>query len=177
MRQYVIVGRMNKKVAIFSVGRSGSKALQLYVSCGLAKKFGKVWVNYEPFRYIKKCLDVSPYGKYLDRRLPKLISHLDEREEAHLDNFVRGLDSEHATVSKFIRAGGRDRLCTGSMSMSFSSSFETYTGSSNRLPEGCGISRRTGIGCAVRREDSIHPSSHSWNQVPISCSGLPSTGT
>ncbi|WP_251951876.1 hypothetical protein [Salinibacter ruber] len=100
---------MNKKVSIFSVGRSESKALQLYVSVGLANKFEKVWVSYEPFKYGEKSLGVTSYGSYMDQHLPKLVNCLNEREKEHLDNFVRGIDSDYATVSKFIRAGGRSR--------------------------------------------------------------------
>lgn len=101
---------MNKKVAIFSVGRSGSKALQLYISTGLAREFGGVWVSYEPFMYKGKSLRKNPYGRYLDSRIPKMIkNHLNKRQKKHLDNFAKGINSGHATVAKFIRAGGRSK--------------------------------------------------------------------
>jgi hypothetical protein len=63
----------NRKVAIFSVGRSGSKALQLYIGTGLAKEYGTVRVNYEPFMYAEKSLgETCSYGKHLDKNIPKL---------------------------------------------------------------------------------------------------------
>jgi hypothetical protein len=99
----------NRKVAIFSVGRSGSKALQLYIGTGLAKEYGTVRVNYEPFMYAEKSLrKTCSYGKYLDKNIPKFTKKgLNKVEKTHLDNFVAGMNSDYATVSKFIRAGGR----------------------------------------------------------------------
>ena len=40
--------RQAMKVNIYGVGRSGTKAVQLYIAYLLARKFVKVWVNYEP---------------------------------------------------------------------------------------------------------------------------------
>lgn len=97
---------MNKKVSILSVGRSGSKALQLYISTGIAHKFGKVWVSYEPFMYRDKSLTKNPYGRYVDKKTP-VVGYEKNDVDKDFEKFVREVSSEHPSTSKFIRAGGR----------------------------------------------------------------------
>ena len=36
-------------ISIYGVGRSGTKAIQLYLSYLLAQKHGQVWINFEPY--------------------------------------------------------------------------------------------------------------------------------
>jgi len=97
------------RVNIFGVGRSGTKAVQLWLAYLLAKKHGEVWVNYEPLRYQSKSLGPNHWGWRIHRSLPMLADD-NEVNRNSFRSFGNALVSHPVVVSKFIRATGRINL-------------------------------------------------------------------
>ena len=94
------------KINIFGVGRSGTKAVQLYISYLLAKRYGKVCLNYEPFQYKDRKLGKFGRGVKQHRRIPLLLN--DSYSDRKLERFCSDLvNKNEVVVSKFIRANGR----------------------------------------------------------------------
>ncbi len=94
------------KINIYGVGRSGTKAVQLYLSYLLAKKYGTVKINYEPFLMRTRHLgDLTKEGMYLHKELPFFI-HDDFSNKRLADFLIRMSEGDHITT-KFIRACGR----------------------------------------------------------------------
>jgi len=98
------------KVNIYGVGRSGTKAVQVYIAYLLARKFGEVWVNYEPFHWQdRKANSPNHRGRSIHKHTPLLLSD----QMGVTDEFARFCEelSQHdVVVTKFIRANGRINL-------------------------------------------------------------------
>ena len=45
---------MPKHILIYGVGRSGTKAIQLYLSYLIALQEEKMWINYEPYFWLTR---------------------------------------------------------------------------------------------------------------------------
>lgn len=97
------------RINIFGVGRSGTKAVQLWLAYLLAKKHGEVLVNYEPLRYQSKSLGPNHWGWRIHRALPLLASE-NEGQRNVFQPFGKALIRHPVVVSKFIRATGRINL-------------------------------------------------------------------
>jgi len=94
------------RINIYGVGRSGTKAVQLWAAYLLAQEFGAVWVGYEPFRYQDRTLKPSSRGRTLHRNTPLFLD--DEREASEdFRRFCEDLGRHDVGVTKFVRANGR----------------------------------------------------------------------
>jgi len=95
-------------LTIFGVGRSGTKAVQLYMSYLLAQKEGNVWINYEPYFWINRFTQSINYeGYYHHTHSPHLCSSPKEFSKEH-QQFIKWLaQHDMSTVTKFIRGNGR----------------------------------------------------------------------
>lgn len=93
---------------IFGVGRSGTKAVQLYLSYLFAEKNGSTWINYEPYFWLNRKTSIINYeGLYHHASSPNIATSPDQFSRRHR-NFLQDL-SKHPTdiVTKFIRGNGR----------------------------------------------------------------------
>lgn len=97
------------RINIFGVGRSGTKAVQLWLSYLVAQKYGDVLVNYEPLRYQSKSLGPNHWGWRIHRSLPLLTAE-NEIADKSLREFGKALTRHPFVVSKFIRGTGRINL-------------------------------------------------------------------
>lgn len=97
------------RINIFGVGRSGTKAIQLYITYLLAKKYGYVWLNYEPFRYQTRKLGGGfRRGIEIHQNIPLLLDHDINYWNQQFEKFCIDLVAQHeVVVSKFIRGNGR----------------------------------------------------------------------
>ncbi|MFM7217972.1 MAG: hypothetical protein ACKO1U_08145 [Bacteroidota bacterium] len=95
-------------ILIFGVGRSGTKAVQLYFSYLLAKRNGRTWINYEPYFWLnRKTGSINYEGLYHHTSSPNLASSPTEFTRSHR-RFLSNLSiHEGMTVTKFIRGNGR----------------------------------------------------------------------
>ena len=95
-------------ISIYGVGRSGTKAIQLYLSYLLAKKHGEVWINYEPYFWLdRKTTTLNYEGFYHHSTSPHLLSDSGKLSPGHL-RFLKKLTKPNKTiVTKFIRGNGR----------------------------------------------------------------------
>lgn len=95
-------------ISIYGVGRSGTKAIQLYLSYLLAKKHGEVWINYEPYFWLdRKTTTLNYEGFYHHSTSPHLLSDSGKLSPGHL-RFLKKLTRPNKTiVTKFIRGNGR----------------------------------------------------------------------
>lgn len=99
------------KINIFGVGRSGTKAIQLYFSYLIAKKFGNVWINYEPYFWKDRLLSNRCYeGIYHHINSPLFITSKYEVRKLHKLYLKRLVNNKKHVISKFIRACGRVKL-------------------------------------------------------------------
>ncbi|MBI3160560.1 MAG: hypothetical protein HYZ26_13260 [Chloroflexi bacterium] len=94
------------RINIYAVGRSGTKAAQLWLAYLLARRYGAVWVNYEPLRYRSRKLEASYYGWRVHTRTPQLLETTDT-PSGEFRAFCRMLAEYPVNVTKFIRANGR----------------------------------------------------------------------
>jgi len=94
------------RINIFGVGRSGTKAVQLWLGYLMAKKYGEVWINYEPLRYQSKSLGPNHWGWRVHRSMP-LLAEDNEDNRSTFRSFGTALNRHPVVVSKFIRATGR----------------------------------------------------------------------
>lgn len=96
------------KINIFGVGRSGTKAVQLWLSYLLIQKFGEVKLVYEPFLYKNRFLETSLAGKLTHKYTPLF---LDEDKEYPIPKyflrFCNHISKSNPLVAKFIRGNGR----------------------------------------------------------------------
>lgn len=90
------------RAAIYGVGRSGTKALQLWAAASLAQTYDAVWVTYEPFHWQDRKLTPSQRGQALHRSLPFFT----EQAEG-LDTLLADTLNQPVSVTKMIRANGR----------------------------------------------------------------------
>jgi hypothetical protein len=95
-------------VLIFGVGRSGTKAVQLYLSYLFAQKKGSAWVNYEPYFWLNRKTSIINYeGLYHHASSPHLARNPDRFTRRHR-NFLQQLSKhDEDIVTKFIRGNGR----------------------------------------------------------------------
>ncbi|PNW52019.1 UNVERIFIED_CONTAM: hypothetical protein BEN50_10650 [Euhalothece sp. KZN 001] len=102
------------KINIFGVGRSGTKAVQLYITYLLAQKYNYVWLNYEPFRYQTRKLGAGfRRGMQLHQNIPLFLENNTNEfnREQEFKRFCDDLIASHeVVVSKFIRGNGRISL-------------------------------------------------------------------
>lgn len=95
-------------ILIYGVGRSGTKAIQLYLSYLLALKEQRVWINYEPYFWLnRKTKAINFEGFYHHTHSPHFANDVSKFNRAH-KRFLKGL-THHDTsiVTKFIRGNGR----------------------------------------------------------------------
>ena len=93
-------------VNIFGVGRSGTKAVMLYLAYHALRKADKVWLNYEPYLWQHRKGTFSAIGQsiFLDSNFILNPSEQFEKEHAR---FLQGLvDHEGVIINKFIRGNG-----------------------------------------------------------------------
>jgi hypothetical protein len=97
-------------ILLFGVGRSGTKAVQLYLSYNMAKNFGNIRINYEPYFWQnRKTNKINYEGLYHHATSPNIATSPDQFSKRHR-NFLRELSkSSPNVVTKFIRGNGRIR--------------------------------------------------------------------
>jgi hypothetical protein len=95
-------------ILIYGVGRSGTKAIQLYLSYLLALKEGSVWINYEPYFWLsRKTKAVNFEGFFYHSHAPNFAQHASEFSKGNI-HFLKKLASHRQSiVTKFIRGNGR----------------------------------------------------------------------
>lgn len=95
-------------ILIFGVGRSGTKAVQLYLSYLMAKQNGSVRINYEPYFWLNRKTSVINYeGLYHHTSSPNLANTPELFTKRHR-HFLQNLsNSSGPIVTKFIRGNGR----------------------------------------------------------------------
>ncbi len=95
-------------ILIYGVGRSGTKAIQLYLSYLLALKEENVWINYEPYFWLsRKTKAVNFEGFYHHTHSPHFAKEAGEFTGAHR-KFLKNLaHHDGSIVTKFIRGNGR----------------------------------------------------------------------
>ena len=96
-----------KKINIYGIGRSGTKAIQLWFAYLLAQKYETVWLNYEPFLFRTRTLGATSYrGQLMHKNVPLFIPN-GIQVEPEFQRFCKDLASHQVVVTKFIRANGR----------------------------------------------------------------------
>lgn len=96
------------KINIFGVGRSGTKAIQLYLSYLIAKKENKVRVNYEPYYWKdRRTLNLNYEGIYHHINSPLIMNKQYNISNDHRRFLLKLVSGDESTVTKFIRANGR----------------------------------------------------------------------
>ncbi len=94
-------------INIFGTGRSGTKAIQLFIAYILAKKFKTIKLNYESYLYCNRELNISYEGINHHINTPffsKEISDFTKKHNAYLKKLEK---NSKVIVNKFIRASGR----------------------------------------------------------------------
>lgn len=103
----------SRKINIFGVGRSATKAVQLYLGYLSAKKKNKVKLNYEPYYWQDRLLSEINYeGVFSHIQTPLFLSNMDQISEKD-KNFLNKLNITNKDVdiiNKFIRANGRAEI-------------------------------------------------------------------
>lgn len=94
------------QINIFGVGRSGTKAVQLYAAYLAVMKWGSVKINYEPFYWKNRYLDMSYRGIECHNALP-IFADRNEHTAYRHEHYLENLNDYPVTVSKFIRGNGR----------------------------------------------------------------------
>jgi len=96
------------KILIYGVGRSGTKAIQLYLSYLIARIEGNVWINYEPYFWLdRKTKVVNFEGFYHNTTGPHFARTASEFSKGHIRFLKKLYRHETSTVTKFIRGNGR----------------------------------------------------------------------
>lgn len=97
------------KINLYGVGRSGTKALQLYLAYHLAREEGAVWVNYEPYFWqTKEGREVTYEGLAHHLAAPQFAANPSAFDGRHR-NYLRKM-ADHgpqSVITKFIRGCGR----------------------------------------------------------------------
>lgn len=94
------------KINIFGVGRSGTKAIQLWLTYILLQQSKQAWVNYEPFCYRTKSLVPTQWGRLLHQSLPLMMCPGCTVSKS-FEAFCHHLADHDMVVTKFIRGNGR----------------------------------------------------------------------
>ena len=94
------------KITIFGIGRSGTKAIQLYTAYYVAKKYQKVRIVYEPFFMHSRKKGSENSFAY---RVHSTAPIVNAENSSSLNNLINSFNfnDEIATVYKFIRGNGR----------------------------------------------------------------------
>ncbi len=95
-------------ILIYGVGRSGTKAVQLYLSYLLALKEGNVWINYEPYFWLsRKTKAVNFEGFYYHTHAPHFALHSSDFSRGNIHFLQKLANHKQSIVTKFIRGNGR----------------------------------------------------------------------
>lgn len=95
-------------INIYGVGRSGTKAIQLYLAYLLAEKFGQVRLNYEPYFWLTRSGPVNFEGLEYHLEAPQFCREPNAFTAAHRKYLTQLTSSDGIPViTKFIRANGR----------------------------------------------------------------------
>lgn len=96
------------RVNIFGVGRSGTKAIQLYIAYLIAKREEQVWINYEPYYWLDRKASVPNYEGIYHHKSSRMFEKSVQGLTIPHRRFLTKLHTfEGSTVTKFIRANGR----------------------------------------------------------------------
>lgn len=99
------------KINIYGVGRSGTKAVQSYIAYHLAKKYERVWINYEPFYFHSRFGSINFNSFWKHYHLPHFISDSYFAPRTYQTFFKQLVQhTEQPIISKFIRGNGRINL-------------------------------------------------------------------
>ncbi|CAN5516347.1 hypothetical protein BH11BAC1_BH11BAC1_19920 [soil metagenome] len=95
-------------IVIYGVGRSGTKAVQLYLSYLIAQMEEEVWINYEPYFWLaRKTKAVDFEGFYHHSHAPHFADSSNQFSKSH-NRFLNKLSTHSGSVvTKFIRGNGR----------------------------------------------------------------------
>ncbi len=94
-------------VNIYGVGRSGTKAVQSYLAYHLALKYDRIWINYEPFRYLNRFGGINFKAFWYDQKIPIFTNNKASFTKRQI-RFIKSLVSNRdVVITKFIRANGR----------------------------------------------------------------------
>lgn len=96
-------------INIYGVGRSGTKAVQLYLAYLLAEEYGSVRLNYEPYFWQTRLTNsVSFEGLRYHLESPQFCSNVSDFSTQHIKYLNRLTDKgDMPVVTKFIRGNGR----------------------------------------------------------------------
>ena len=95
-------------ILIYGVGRSGTKAIQLYLSYLMALKEGNVWINYEPYFWLtRKTKAVNFEGFYHHTHGAHFAQRADEFSKSNIQFWKRLGEHKESIVTKTIRGNGR----------------------------------------------------------------------
>ncbi|MBK7853020.1 MAG: hypothetical protein IPJ66_18360 [Bacteroidetes bacterium] len=95
-------------ISIYGVGRSGTKAIQLYLSYLLAQKHNSVWINYEPYFWLDRKTNTLNYeGFYHHSTSPHIVSDPKKLSSGHIRFLKKLTKPDKPIVTKFIRGNGR----------------------------------------------------------------------
>ena len=95
-------------IAIYGVGRSGTKAGQLYLAHQLAEKSGSTWINYEPYFWVdRKTFDLNYEGYFHHATAPHFTHTASDFSSRHIRFLHKLLRHDPPLVTKFIRGNGR----------------------------------------------------------------------
>lgn len=96
-------------INIYGVGRSGTKAVQLYASYLAAERYGSVKINYEPFYWKNRFLDMSFRGIECHKAIPLFADECQKITKRH-KHYLKALNDYPYSITKFIRGNGRIAL-------------------------------------------------------------------
>jgi len=98
------------KINIFGLGRSGTKALQLYIAYIFAKNEGRIHLNYEPYNFLTKAGPLNYAGLYYNYNSKLFVKDVSEFNLGHR-NFIKSLipKTNSSIITKFVHANGRIR--------------------------------------------------------------------
>jgi len=88
-------------INIFGVGRSGTKALQLFIAYALLQKHKQIKLNYEPYFWASRLQGIKHH------LTTKHFTNSIEDFSASHQQFLKKISSGPVVVNKFIRANGR----------------------------------------------------------------------
>jgi hypothetical protein len=95
-------------IVIYGVGRSGTKAIQLYLAYHAAVRSGKVHINYEPYLWLNRKTRQLNYEGYLyNTTSPHFARSSSEFNKHHIRYIDRLVEGKNEVVTKFIRGNGR----------------------------------------------------------------------
>jgi hypothetical protein len=96
------------KIHIYGIGRSGTKAVQLYLSYLVALKEGNVWINYEPYFWLDRYARIVNYeGLYYHFNSPHFLHDENQLTNGHRKFLQKFNHDGTSVVTKDIRANGR----------------------------------------------------------------------